>query len=177
MRILFAVLSIVYVGDSLTQANPGYVQNGERAVTYHISDSILWIEESGHYDRIVLELGIHAIHGSDRLYYNNPDLFRRRYAQLLDTALSHAGEVVVINIPWLDWPAAKIERAILFNQIIKEECDQRGIYYIDAWTIIETCGLACIGEDGFHPSQAGYDLIRAALPKVRYYLPIVWRTK
>lgn len=174
MKLVAFLLAILFVGDSLTAANPGFAVNGERAVTYHIADSILFLEEAGHYDRIVLELGIHAVRGSDRLYALNPDLFRRRYGQLLDVAQDHAQEVVAVNIPWLDWNATHADRARLFNAIIQGEAEARGIYVVDAWSIMEQCGLACIGEDGFHPNQEGYDRIRRALPWMqRLYLPLV----
>lgn len=176
MRLLLVLLSVLYVGDSLTSADPGFAVGGEKAITYHVADSILFLEEAGDYDRIVLELGVHAVHGSDRLYTLNPELFRRRYGQLLDTALEHADEVVAINIPWLDWGDLKAERARLFNAIIQGEAEARGVYVVDAWSIMEQCGLACIGEDGFHPNQEGYDRIRRALPGMqRIYLPLVYR--
>jgi hypothetical protein len=153
----------VYLGDSLTMADPGYIGVGERVVTYHLADSILWLEDSGYHGRVVLELGIHAVHGSDRLYFDNSDLFRYRYWQLLSAAREHSGEVVVLNIPWLDWGPEKYERAGEFNAIIQELAEGMGVCVVDTWKVMESCGLECIGDDGFHPNDLGYELIRGEL--------------
>lgn len=154
--------STLFVGDSLTGTVPGYVElvgGGERAITYHIADSILHIQDAGYYQRIVLELGIHGVHGSDRLYYNNPDLFKYRYWQLIDSAREHAGEVVIVNIPWLDWNSAKSAKAQEFNALIDELAGRMHICVADAWGAMEQCGPPCIGEDGFHPNARGHELI------------------
>lgn len=171
MHVLLAALTVLFVGDSLTQYPTGFAQGGERAVTYYLADSILFLEEAGYYDRIVIELGVHAVRGADRLYDDNLALFERRYERLLDTALAHADEVVVINIPWLDWGPENHGQAKLFNFVIEGLASERGVRVIDAWTLMETCGLACIGPDGFHPNQKGHNLIRARL--VKYYIPLV----
>lgn len=170
-RLLLAALSIVYLGDSLTSAAPGYVgDTGERVIVYHLADAILFLNDmpapaTGQApDVVVLELGIHAVHGSDRVYGCNYELFRRRYGQLLDAAHAAAApRVVAINIPWLDWPANQAARARAFNAIIEEEAAWRMIPVVDAWSLLQDCGPACIGPDGFHPNQQGYDLLATAV--------------
>jgi lysophospholipase L1-like esterase len=72
--------------------------------------------------------------------------------------------VVVINIPWLNWGPLRAQQAQAFNAIIAEEASKRSIYVVDAWSLFGECGMDCIGKDGFHPSQAGYDLLRRAIP-------------
>ena len=165
LPMVYAGPETVYVGDSLTMADPGYIGPGERVVTYHLADSILWLEDSGHHGRVVLELGIHAVHGSDRLYFNNLDLFRYRYWQLLSAAREHSGEVIVLNVPWLDWGPEKYEKTKEFNAIIEELTGRMDICLVDTWKVMEACGLACIGDDGFHPNELGYELIKGELVK------------
>lgn len=180
MNVILAILcAVLYIGDSLTGADPGYVVGyAERDVVYFLADAEPRLRDSGHYQRIVVELGIHTVRhrGPDRRYRDNPDLFRRDYAALLDTAQKHSNETVVINIPWLNWGPARARRAQEFNTIIAEETGRRGIKVVDAWTMFETCGLDCIGEDGFHPSQTGYDLLRRAIPPLpaMRYRPLGW---
>ena len=183
MNLLFAILSVLFVGDSLTSQSPGYVDfagGGERAITYYLADSILFLEEAGRYDRIVLELGIHAVRGSDRLYTADPVLFRRRYGRLLDVALQHADEVIVVNVPWLDWGPANAEQAQAFNRAIQELASARGVRVVDAWSVMAACGSACIGPDGFHPNALGHQRIAAAVRQISAplrpaYLPAVIR--
>lgn len=151
------------VGDSLAAAVPGFAGDAERMVTYHVADSILALQEVGRYHTIVIELGVHATHGSDRLYATNPWLFRRRYGQLLDTALEHGDNVIAVNIPWLDWDREHAGRAQALNDIIAEEAAARGVTLVDAYTPMERCALACIAGDGFHPNGRGYGVIAAAV--------------
>jgi len=165
---------VLYVGDSLTSATPGYVElvgEGERAITYHLGDSILYLQEAGYHRRIVLELGFHAVHGSDRLYYNNPDLFRYRYHQLIREARDHAGEVVIINIPWAIRWKEKEAKATEFNAIIADLADQMDICVADAWTVMQQCGLKCMDEDGYHPNERGYGLIAQEVSKCDGLVP------
>jgi hypothetical protein len=171
------LLAILYIGDSLTGAEPGYtVQYADTAVVYFLASTTL--EDAGYYQRIVVELGIHAVRhrGPDRKYRDNPDLFRHDYAAMLDVAQKHTREVVVVNIPWLNWGPLRAEQAQEFNTIIQEECELRGIHVVDAWSLFSECGMECIGEDGFHPSQMGYDLLRRAVPELPQWRcrPIGW---
>lgn len=178
MRTIFAALAIVhvlYVGDSFTCSQQNYLpadtytMKSESLCSYHVADSILAIEDRGWYNRIVIQIGIHAARsGSDRLYKNDPDLFRRRYGQLLDVAQAHSAEVVVIGLPWTGWPQGSWDRAVLFNQIMREEALSRNIYFVDLWSILEECGPSCIGPDCFHPSGAGYEMLRSALPPIQH---------
>ena len=145
---------------------------------FHISDGILSLEElryegtidfdeGGRYAEIVLGLGTHAVQGSDKPYPGHPSLFQRRYARLLDTALGMGERVIAVNIPWLNWIDEKIPRAERWNGIIAEEAGQRGICVVDAWTVMYTCGMRCISEDGYHPSSLGYELIAREVEKCR----------
>jgi hypothetical protein len=168
VNILLAILcAVLYIGDSLTNAEPGYTMKyADRAIVYFLADAEAHLKDVGHYQRIVVELGIHAVRhrGPDRQYRDNPDLFRRDYAAVLDMAQRHSSEVVVINIPWLNWGPLRAQQAQAFNAIIAEEASKRSIYVVDAWSLFGECGMDCIGKDGFHPSQAGYDLLRHAIP-------------
>jgi GDSL-like Lipase/Acylhydrolase family len=165
-------VTAAFVGDSLTLGTAstdnvgfvGYVTaetgwQAQRYVWYHLADSIVRLEEVGKPDIIVLELGIQALHGSDRLAGVDDELFRRYYGLLLDEATGRASTVIVVNIPWLDWGPEKAERAQLYNQIIAEQAAQYGAAVADVWAPMQTCGLACIGEDNFHPNDEGHRLI------------------
>jgi len=167
----------LYVGDNVTGNIPG-VAPGEHMTVFHISDGILSLEElryegtidfdeGGRYAEIVLGLGTHAVQGSDKPYPGHPSLFQRRYARLLDTALGMGERVIAVNIPWLNWIDEKIPRAERWNGIIAEEAGQRGICVVDAWTVMYTCGMRCISEDGYHPSTLGYELIAREVEKCR----------
>jgi hypothetical protein len=160
----------LYVGDKVTLGVPGIAQ-GEQGVMYHLADAILYLEEAGEYNTIILGLGIHAVQGSDKPYAGHPNLFRRRYARLLDTALGHGQRVIVVNIPWLNWIPEKTARAEKWNGIIQELAAARGVCVVDAWSILNDCGLACISGDGYHPNGRGYGLIgagvRGCYPAVR----------
>lgn len=167
--LIFLLLSTLYIGDSYTLIKPGYVGNtGERLVSWHVGDSILALQETPkYYYRVVVELGFHAVDGSDRAHHYDPALFQRRYGQLLDTALEHGYEVVAINIPWSprwDEKPRKLKKANLYNQMVAQEAARRGVYVVDAWTLLYECGMQCICEDNAHPNQQGFDLIANALP-------------
>lgn len=167
----------LYLGDKVIGNVPG-VMSGEVAINYHISDAILTLEElryEGGLDfdngerlgEIVLGLGVHALQGSDKPYAGHPDLFRRRYGRLLDTALGMGERVIAVNIPWLNWIDEKIPRSERWNGIIAEEAGQRGICVVDAWTVMYTCGMTCISEDGYHPNALGYELLAREVERCR----------
>ena len=164
---------VAFVGDSLTRGTgstglhgyAGYYADatgGEttRFVRYHLADAIvLWDEvEAWEPDVVVLELGIHAIVGCDHLA-TQPDTFRRYYAMLLDLATATAPEVVVVDIPWMAWSAARAETAQRYNAIIQEEADERGATVVRTFNATEACGDGCLSGDGFHPNDAGHRMI------------------
>jgi lysophospholipase L1-like esterase len=165
-------VTAAFVGDSLTLGTAstdnvgfaGYVTaetgwQAERYVWYHLADAILRLEEVGKPDVIVLELGIQALNGSDRLAAVDEALFRRYYAMLLDEATDRAPTVIAVNIPWLDWGPEKAKRAEAYNRVIAEEAARHGAAVADVWGPLQSCGLACIGEDKFHPNDQGHHLI------------------
>ena len=167
----------LYLGDKVISGVPG-IAAGESEIVYHISDGILSLEErryEGSVDfdggerlaEIVLGLGVHALQGSDKPYAGHPDLFRRRYARLLDTALDMGERVVAVNIPWLNWVEEKVPRGERWNGIIAEEAGRRGVCVVDAWAVMWACGMGCISEDGYHPNAAGYELIAAEVERCR----------
>lgn len=167
----------LYLGDKVVGNVPG-IAPGDVAINYHISDAILALEELRYdgsldfdngerYGIIVLGLGVHALQGSDKPYAGHPDLFRRRYARLLDTALGMSDQVVAVNIPWLNWVPEKLPRGERWNAIIQEEAGRRGICVADAWGVMAACGMACISDDGYHPSAFGYELIAREVEKCR----------
>ncbi|HOU22694.1 MAG TPA: hypothetical protein PLN42_00415 [Anaerolineae bacterium] len=167
----------LYLGDNVTGNVPG-IAPGERITVFHISDAILTLEEARYegtldfdngerYRMVTLGVATHALQGSDKPYPGHPDLFRRRYARLLDTALGMGERVIAVNIPWLNWIDEKIPRSERWNGIIAEEAGQRGICVVDAWTVMYTCGMRCISEDGYHPSTLGYELIAREVEKCR----------
>jgi len=165
----------LYLGDNIIGNTPG-IAPGERITVFHISDAILTLEELrylGHLDfdngerlaEIVLGVGVHALQGSDKPYPGHPDLFRRRYARLLDTALGMGDQVVAVNIPWLNWVPEKVPRGERWNAIMAEEAAARGVCFADVWTPMLDCGMDCISDDGYHPNELGYELIKREVEK------------
>lgn len=163
----------LYLGDKVIAGVPGIAPDDE-LIVYHISDAILSLEElryEGSLDfdsgerlaEIVLGLGVHALQGSDKPYAGHPDLLRRRYGRLLDTALGLSDQVVAVGIPWLNWIPEKLPRGARWNAIMAEEAAARGVCFVDVWTPMEACGLDCISDDGYHPNAAGYERMAAAL--------------
>lgn len=167
----------LYLGDKVIGNVPG-VMSGEVAINYHISDAILTLEElryEGGLDfdngerlgEIVLGLGVHALQGSDKPYAGHPDLFRRRYGRLLDTALGLSDQVVAVGIPWLNWLPEKLPRGERWNAIMAEEASARGVCFADVWAPMLACGMDCIVGDGYHPNALGYELIAREVEKCR----------
>jgi hypothetical protein len=167
MVLLFLLLSVLYVGDSLTCSRDNIVVEGDRICSYYVADSILALQEVGQYDIIVIEVGIHAARGGDRLYTDNLPLFRRRYGQLLDEAYQHAPVVVAVNIPWNPWwQSPKLDLALALNQVIAQESAARQVRMVDAWSIVRECGARCISADLFHPSAFGYARLKVHIMPV-----------
>ncbi|MGB4253874.1 MAG: SGNH/GDSL hydrolase family protein [Minisyncoccales bacterium] len=165
----------LYVGDKVIASVPG-VAPGEVAINYHLSDAILSLEErryAGDVDfdggerlaEIALGVGVHALQGSDKPYAGHPDLFRRRYGRLLDTALGMGDQVVAVGIPWLNWVPEKLPRGERWNAIMAEEAAARGVCFADVWTPMLDCGMDCISDDGYHPNELGYELIKREVEK------------
>lgn len=163
----------LYLGDKVISGVPG-IAAGESEIVYHISDGILSLEEKryeGSVDfdggermaAVTLGLGVHALQGSDKPYAGHPDLLRRRYGRLLDTALGLSDQVVAVGIPWLNWIPEKLPRGERWNAIMAEEAGRRGVCFADVWTPMIACGMDCISDDGYHPNQAGYEIMAAAL--------------
>ena len=166
----------VFVGDKVALSNPMLDQQAEYVIAYHISDAILTLEEMRYegtidfengelYDQIILALGTHAVQGSDKPYAGHPNLFRQRYARLLNTAMENSVRVIAINIPWLNWTPDNVDRAIKWNGIIAEEAAWRNICVADAWSVMFACGMECIQDDGYHPNEDGYRLIAKEVAK------------
>lgn len=167
-----------YVGDSLTWATPGYIEaagGGNGVAVYYLANAVLYLEEAGHWTETVIQLGSEAVSGADKLYNRNSELFDRRYRQVVDAAREHSSEVVIVNIPWLNWRADEAAKAQEFNDIIHGIAGEYGICVADAWAVMEACGADCIGEDD-RPNEAGYALIGREVWRcragTRIYLPV-----
>ena len=165
----------LYLGDNIIGNTPGIVP-GERITVFHISDAILTLEELRYegaldfdngerYHTVILGVATHALQGSDKPYPGHPDLFRRRYGRLLNTALGMGDQVVAVNIPWLNWVPEKVPRGERWNAIMAEEAAARGVCFADVWTPMLDCGMDCISDDGYHPNELGYELIKREVEK------------
>lgn len=167
--LVFAFFSrTVVVGDSLTLAEPGFVEHvdpdAERVVCYHLGDCIVdW--PTGKYDLVVVELGIHAVAECDHLPAQDMVMFDRRYRRILDLATENADTVVVVNIPALWRVVPESERVLAYNAVIAELAAEYQVPVADAYAVTFGC-TQCIGEDGFHPSPYGYEAIGREIIRV-----------
>lgn len=41
----------------------------------------------------------------------------------------------------------------------------RGVCFADVWTPMLDCGMDCISDDGYHPNELGYELIKREVEK------------
>ena len=156
--LLLSPRRVASIGDSLTLAQPGYVDlvdvNADRFVCNQLADCLLdWPAQ--HYDVLSVELGIHAVAGCDHLPGQSLDVFRARYENILDLATESADTVVVVNIPALWSDAPDLERVERYNVVIEEIANVRDISVADVFAVTVGCA-ECIGADGFHPSKVGY---------------------
>ena len=158
---------IACIGDSITSTPGGYADqlDADKYVWYHLADSITLIDTLPHnYEVIVIELGSHAVHGSDRLLAaDSENLFRYYYDRLLDKVQQHAKTVIVLTIPWREWGPENRDLAQRYNRIIIQVAAKHSAEVVDAWSILEGCGLTCIGEDTVHPNATGHGLLIDAL--------------
>lgn len=164
--VLIVLATIAFIGDSITVQPGGYADRpgSERYVWYHLADAIVLLDTLPTYDYLVIELGTHAVNGSDRLLAaDDEQLFRYYYGRLIRKALKHGRRVIIINIPWTNWGPKKADLAQRYNAIIAEVAKIGKVRVVDAYGILESCGMDCIGEDGFHPNALGHRLLRFAL--------------
>lgn len=111
--------------------------------------------------------------GVNNQYRGYPqDTYRKEFAQLLETAISFAGgkkeNVYVVSIP--DWGVTKFakqsgrdlktisEEIDAFNQINKQETEERKVAYVDITPISRQAvnEQSLIANDGLHPSGKMY---------------------
>lgn len=168
--LLFAITdNVMVVGDSLTLARPGYMvyvdPSADRLICYHLADCLFdWPD--GRYDLIIVELGTHAVAGCDHLPAQNMTVFVQRYGAILERAQQSARSVVVVNIPALGWEDDEGDvRAQAYNEIIAKIAAGYDIPVADVYSVTVDCP-DCIGDDGFHPSERGYQRIGERVAEV-----------
>lgn len=183
---------VAFVGDSITLGalSTGYVGyvgylmqeqqfTPKRFVAYHFDTAMLgWQQQVAywHPDKIVIELGIHAVAGCDHWAGGSPENFETVYNEIVDLALETAPEVILVEIPWLNWSPGQAEKARTYNVIIRDIAVQHGLEVVGAWRALEDCGMECIASDGFHPNDQGHLLVAGTFPNLapiwRMFLPI-----
>ena len=95
------------------------------------------------------------------------DQFRKNIKELIIKAKSYQTKLAFIGLPPVDESRTlpyeetwfKSERVKLFNDIIKELCEENNILFFDIFDIMIKENYPKLLDDGLHPNAAGYDFM------------------
>ncbi|NQU78828.1 hypothetical protein HQ545_03585 [Candidatus Woesearchaeota archaeon] len=102
---------------------------------------------------------------------NNPRIteedFRKNILELIRKAKSSRAGLVFIGLPPVDESktlpfeetAFKNERIKLFNDIIKDSCNENNVLFLDMFELMSKEDYPSFLADGLHPNSTGYDFM------------------
>ena len=166
LPMVYAGPETVYVGDSLTDGYVPLLGCGQVFKWYEVTNSYTFFDQVPDGGTLFIELGVHETKGKNFLFTRDEASFALAYVKLVELA-SETHEPILVGIPWLDWNEERYARGQRFNQVIRQIADRRYLCFVDTWKVMEACGLECIGEDGFHPNELGYELIAQEMERCK----------
>jgi len=106
---------------------------------------------------------------------NNPrttdDQFRKNIKELITKAKSYRAKLAFIGLPPVDKSRTlpyeetwfKPERVKLFNDIVKELCEENNVLFFDIFDVMSKEDFPKLLDDGLHPNSDGYDFMFEAI--------------
>ena len=126
---------------------------------------------------ILVAIGTNDCKFDGKLEDNNQrttdDQFRRNIKELIIKAKSYKTKLVFIGLPPVDKSRTlpyektwfKPERVKLFNDFVKELCEENNILFFDIFNVMGKKDYPKLLEDGLHPNSAGYDFMCEAIKR------------